>query len=185
MNHSCSLTYTTIYLGSYLLRSKLEQTYLPSTQTDNSQIPEQRDKGHLLFFQEEEELVASGMRRKSQGWNGKTQTLHSQPISNLCAVNDQLCDLTNILDLYKSVCPAAKWQSDQIRSVAQSCPTLCDTMNCSMPGLPVHHQLPKFTQTHIHRVSDAIQPSHPLSSPSPLAPNRSQHQSLPMSQLFA
>ena len=68
--------------------------------------------------------------------------------------------------------------SDQIRSVAQSCPTLCDPMNCSMPGLPVHHQHPEFTQTHIHRVSDAIQPSHPLSSPSPLAPNPSQHQSL-------
>lgn len=109
LNHSCSLTYTTIYLGSYLLRSKLEQTYLPSTQTDTSQIPEQRDKGHLPFFQEEEELVASGVCRKSQGeWEDKT--LHSQPISNLCAVNDQLCDLTKILDLYKSVCPAAKWQ---------------------------------------------------------------------------
>ena len=69
-------------------------------------------------------------------------------------------------------------RSDQIGSVAQSCPTLCDPMNCSTPGLPVHHQLPEFTQTHIHRVSDAIQPSHPLSSPSPLAPNPSQHQSL-------
>ena len=68
--------------------------------------------------------------------------------------------------------------SDQIRSVAQSCPTLCDPMNCSTPGLPVHHQLPKLTETHVHRVSDAIQPSHPLSSPSPLAPNPSQHQSL-------
>ena len=68
--------------------------------------------------------------------------------------------------------------SDQIRSVAQSCPTLCDTMNCSMPGLPVHHQLLEFSQTHVHQVSDAIQPSHPLSSPSPLAPNPSQHQSL-------
>jgi len=66
----------------------------------------------------------------------------------------------------------------QITSVAQSCPTLCDPMNCSMPGLPVHHQLPEFTQTHVHRVSDAIQLSHPLSSPSPLAPNPSQHQSL-------
>ena len=66
----------------------------------------------------------------------------------------------------------------QIRSVAQSCPTLCDPMNHSMPGLPVHHQLPEFTQTHVHRVSDAIQPSHPLSSPSPLAPNLSQHHSL-------
>jgi len=53
-------------------------------------------------------------------------------------------------------------RSDQIRSVAQSCPTLCDPMNRSTPGLPVHHQLPEFTQTHIHRVSDAIQPSHLL-----------------------
>ena len=69
-------------------------------------------------------------------------------------------------------------RSDRIRSVAQSCPTLCSPMNCSMPGLPVHHQLPEFTQTHVHRVSDAIQPSHPLLSPSPLAPNPSQHQSL-------
>ena len=68
--------------------------------------------------------------------------------------------------------------SDQIRSVTQSCPTLCDTMNRSTPGLPVHHHLLEFTQTHVHRVSDAIQPSHPLSSPSPPAPNPSQHQSL-------
>ena len=68
--------------------------------------------------------------------------------------------------------------SVQFSSVTQSCPTLCNPMNCSMPGLPVHHQLPEFTQTHIHRVSDAIQPSHPLSSPSPPAPNPSQHQSL-------
>ena len=66
----------------------------------------------------------------------------------------------------------------QIRSVAQLCPTLCDPMNRSTPGLLVHHQRPEFTQTHVHRVSDAIQPSHPLSSPSPPAPNPSQHQSL-------
>ena len=66
----------------------------------------------------------------------------------------------------------------QLSSVAQSCPTLCDLMNRSMPGLPVHHQLPEFTQTHVHRVGDAIQPSHPLSSPSPPAPHPSQHQSL-------
>ena len=58
------------------------------------------------------------------------------------------------------------------------CLTLCDPMSRSMPGLPVHHQLPEFTQTHVHRVSDAIQPSHPLSSPFPPAPNPSQHQSL-------
>ena len=68
--------------------------------------------------------------------------------------------------------------SVQFSSVAQSCPTRCNPMNHSMPGLPVHHQLPEFTQTHVHRVSDAIQPSHPLSSPSPPAPNPSQHQSL-------
>ena len=55
----------------------------------------------------------------------------------------------------------------QFSSVTQSCPTICDPMNRSTPGLPVHHQLPEFTQTHIHRVSDAIQPSHPLSSPYP------------------
>ena len=60
--------------------------------------------------------------------------------------------------------------SVQFSSVAQSCPTLCDPMNCSMPGLPVYHQLPESTQTHVHQVSDAIQPSHPLSSASPLPP---------------
>ena len=68
--------------------------------------------------------------------------------------------------------------SVQFSSVAQSCLTLCDPMNCSTPGLPVHHQLQEFTQTHVHWVGDAIQPSHPLSSPSPPAPNPSQHQSL-------
>ena len=62
--------------------------------------------------------------------------------------------------------------------VAQSCPTLCDPMNRSTPDLPVHHHLPEFTQTHVHQVGDAIQPSHPLSSPSPPASNLSQHQSL-------
>ena len=69
-------------------------------------------------------------------------------------------------------------QGVQFSSVAQSCPTHCDPMNCSTPGLPVHHQLPEFTQTHVHRVGDTIQPSHPLSCPFPSAPNPSQHQSL-------
>ena len=68
--------------------------------------------------------------------------------------------------------------SVQFSSVTQSCPTLCDPMNRSTPGLPVHHKLPEFTQIHVHRVSDAIQSSHPRSSPSPPAPNSSQHQSL-------
>ena len=87
-------------------------------------------------------------------------------------------------------CPSAdKWirkqwyiytmeYSVQFSLVAQSCPTLCDPMNRSMPGLPVHHQLSEFTQTHVHLVGDAIQPSHPLSSPSPPVPNSSQHQGL-------
>ena len=66
----------------------------------------------------------------------------------------------------------------QFSSVAQSCPTLCDPMDYSMPGLPVHYQLLEFTQTHVHWVSDAIQRSHPLSSPSPPAFNLSQHQGL-------
>ena len=65
--------------------------------------------------------------------------------------------------------------SVQFSSVAQLCPTLCNAMNRSMPGLPLHHQLPEFIQTHVHRVGDAIQPSHPLLSPSPPAPYPSQH----------
>ena len=71
-----------------------------------------------------------------------------------------------------------QFSSVQFSSVAQSCPTLCDPMNGSMPGLPVHHQLLESTQTHVHRVGDAIQPSHPLLTPSSPAPNPSQHQSL-------
>ena len=70
------------------------------------------------------------------------------------------------------------WLPVQFRSVAQSCPTLCDPMNCSTPGLPVHHKLPEFTQTHVHRVGDAIQPSHPV------IPFSSCPQSLPASGFF-
>ena len=69
-------------------------------------------------------------------------------------------------------------QSVQFSSVAQSCPTLCNPMNCSTPGFPVHNQLPEFTQTHVHRVGDAIQPSQSLLSPSPPSFNLSQHQGL-------
>ena len=89
----------------------------------------------------------------------------------------------------RDTCPANKMPPgwSQVRllgcwipfsSVAQSCLTVCDPMNRSMPGLPVHHHLPEFTQTHVHRVRDAIQPSHHLLSPSPPALNPSQHQSL-------
>ena len=77
--------------------------------------------------------------------------------------------LPNFLSLFSSA---------QFSPVSQLCPTLCDTMDCSMPGLSVHRQLPEFTQTHVHWVSDAIQPSHPLSSPPPPAFNLSQHRGL-------
>ena len=76
---------------------------------------------------------------------------------------------------------SSDWQrceAVQFSSVAHSCPTLCDPRNHSTPGLPVHHQLPEFTQTHAYRVGDTIQPSHPLSSPSPPAPKPSHHQGL-------
>ena len=84
-----------------------------------------------------------------------------------CWTKFQVCHHTQLSPLFLSV---------QFSSIAQSCPTLCDPTNRSTPGLPVQHQLPEFTQTHVHRVSDAIQPSHPLSSPSPPALNLSQHQ---------
>ena len=70
------------------------------------------------------------------------------------------------------------FSSVQFSPVDQSCPTLCDPMDCSTPGFPVHHQFLELAQTHVHRVGDAIQPSHPLSSPSPPALNLSQHQGL-------
>ena len=85
--------------------------------------------------------------------------------------------LGNFVILQKN-CPLIYIPVQSVRSVTQSCLTLCDSMNHSTPGLSVHHQLPEFTQLHVHRVSDAIQPSHPLSSPSPPALNLSQHQGL-------
>ena len=77
-----------------------------------------------------------------------------------------------------SCCLYPSFTPSSVQSVTPSRLTLCDPMDCSTPGLPVHHQLPELAQTHVHRVDDAIQPSHPLSSPSPPAPNPSQHQGL-------
>ena len=105
------------------------------------------------------------------GWGIKVCTLHKLP-----GVPDAAASLFG--PQFGSHFLRLRDPSVQFSSVAQSCLTLCDPMNCSTPGHPVHHQLPEFTQTHVHRVSDAIQPSHPLSSPSPPAPNPSQHQSL-------
>ena len=90
-----------------------------------------------------------------------------------------------LLNTLSSLSTVNSISSVQFSSVTQSCQTPCDPMNRSMPGLPVHYQLQELTQTHVHWVSDAIQPSHPLSSPSPPAPNPSQHQSLFQCQLFA
>ena len=94
--------------------------------------------------------------------------------TNYVEICSQYCEIkrTNILVSWNSYLPVS---SVQFSSVTQLCPTLCDPMNHSTLGLPVHHQLPEFIQTRVHRVSDAIQPSHPLSSPSPPAHNPSQH----------
>ena len=115
------------------------------------------------------------------------QMTAAQHISNCNCMRYPNCELMNCPNYDQQIlsvltvktitfCYDLLW-SHQFSSVAQSCPTLCDPMNQSTPGLPVHHHLPEFTQTHVHRVHDAIQPSHPLSSPSPPAPNPSQHQS--------
>ena len=85
---------------------------------------------------------------------------------------------SKVIQIHMCACTYTYTHPSQFSSVAQLCPTLCDPMNRSTPGLPVHHQLPEFTQTHVHGVSDAIQPSHPLSSPSTPALNLSQHQGL-------
>ena len=118
-------------------------------------------------------LVARSFSRRSSQLRDQTQ-VHKSPalVGGLFTTEppgkpSSICYL-----LFRNI------SSVQFSSVAQSCLTLCNPMNCSTPGLPVYHQLPEFTQTHVHQVSDAIQPSHPLSSPSPPAPDPSQHQSL-------
>ena len=94
------------------------------------------------------------------------------------ALIEQLLCLTDNVCWVFCISPGFISSSIQFTSVAQSCPTLCDPMDYSTPGLPVHHQLLEFTQAHVHWVGDAIQPSHPLSSPSSPAFNLSQHQGL-------
>ena len=114
--------------------------------------------------------------KKTEAWNDIVTC------TNMGRSGIQFFLLFNVAAQYKQPFSKAnntnRYVSVQFSSVAHSCLTLCDPMNRSMPGLPVHHQLPEFSQTHVHRVSDAIQPSHPLLSPSPPAPNPSQYQSL-------
>ena len=122
-------------------------------------------------------MMTTNKPHRPQGrWEGKVKSCHP-----LYLDARSYCYYFTLLGLREPfpVFPSGLlFSSVQFSSVAQSYLTLCDPMNRSTPGLPVHHQLPEFTQTHIHRVGDAIQPSHPLSSSSPPAPNPSQHQSL-------
>ena len=119
-------------------------------------------------------LLAGGFFITSATWEAKVKVLVTQSCPTLWNPMDCSPPGSSV----HGICQARILQWVQFSSVAQSCPTLCNPMNRSTPGLPVHHQLLKFTQTHVHRVADAIQPSHPLSSPSPPAPNPSQHQGL-------
>ena len=114
--------------------------------------------------------------RWSKYWSFSFSIITSKEIPGLITFRMDWVDLLAVQGTLKSL--LQHHSSVQFSSVAQSCPTLCNPMNGSTPGLTVHHQLPEFTQTHVHRVRDAIQPSHPLSSPSPPAPNPSHHQSL-------
>ena len=112
-------------------------------------------------------------------WSFSFSTSPSNEYSGLISFRIDWLDLLAVQGTLKSLFQHhSSKASIQFSSVAQSCLTLCDPMNHSTPGHPVHHRLLDFTQTQVHRVGDAIQPSHPLSSPSPPAPNPSQHQSL-------
>ena len=149
---------------------------------------EEELKSLLKKMKEESEKVGLKLNIK------KTKIVASSPITSWQMEGEKLEEETDFIFLGSKIAAEgdcsheikrclllgrkAMLNLDQFSSVAQSCPTLCDPMNRSTPGLPAHHQLPEFTQTHVHRVSDAIQPSHSLSSPSPPTPNPSQHQGL-------
>ena len=149
---------------------------------------EEELKSLLKKMKEESEKVGLTLNIK------KTKIMASSPITSWQMEGEKLEEETDFIFLGSKITAEgdcsheiksclllgrkAMLNLDQFSSVAQSCPTLCDPMNRSTPGLPAHHQLPEFTQTHVHRVSDAIQPSHSLSSPSPPTPNPSQHQGL-------
>ena len=125
-------------------------------------------------------LVLFGVPR----WSSESQVPTSLPISmstpsgSLKPQKSFLRPEFCVFSTFPSSLHSTPSSSVQFSSVTQSCPTLCDPMDCSTPGLPVHHQLLEFTQTHVHSVSDAIQPSHALWSPSPPVFNLSQHQGL-------
>ena len=123
---------------------------------------------HFIVHYNDEE----GFRKISSQYFSMLFCMHLREDQNVVLLVISLCDLPDSLYDMSSI------KQHQFSSVTQPCLTLCDPMNRSIPGLPVCHQLPEITQTHVHRVGDAIQPSHPLSSPSPPAPSPSQHQGL-------
>ena len=141
-------------------------------------MKEENEKTGLNLNIQKAEIVASGSITSWQidGEEVETVTDFIFMGSEITVVGDCRHEIKRCLLLGRKA--MTNLSSVQFSSVTQSCPTLCNPMNCSTPGLPVHHQLPEFTQTHVRRVGDAIQPSHPLLSPSPPAPNPSQHQSL-------
>ena len=126
------------------------------------------------------EIFRKSLRLYELSWRGGQSLGHKTHLQMVVvtAFNYELEAWTKEVKLEFLLSTVLAYCPVQFSSVAYSCPTLCDPMNCSTPGLPVHHQLPEFTQTYVHRVSDAIQPSHPQSYPSPPAPNPFQHQSL-------
>ena len=115
---------------------------------------------------------------KSRTWLSNWIELRQMKISDFSQMHQTTEVLGRVTPKPGGISSNCNWDLLQFSSVQSLSPTLCDPMNCSTPNLPVHHQLPEFTQTHVHRVGNAIQPSHPLSSPSPPAPNPSQHHSL-------
>ena len=131
---------------------------------------------NILWTKEFSGLQSMGLQRIGHNWVTYTHTYTEYWVEFLVLYSRSLLIIYFIYSSVYMFSSVQFWTlCDRLNSL---CPTLCDPMNRSTPGLPVHHQLPEFTQTHIHRVSDAIRPSHPLSSPSPPAPNPSQHQSL-------
>ena len=155
------LMLTTLMAGSEELKSLLMK------------VKEENEKYGLKLSIKKTKIMASGPLTSWQV-DGKTMETMTDYFVGL-QISLQM--VTAALKLKNAYSWAEKlWSTSvQFSSVPQSYPTLCDSMNHSMPGLPVHHQLLESTQTHVHWVGDAIQPSHPLSSPSPLAPNPSLH----------
>ena len=172
----------------------MQKTWVPSPGSEDPLEEEMATHSSILAWRipwtEEPGGLQSKGSQKSQTWlsnwiaTTKYDEVQYQEPSYYCFKHQPECTGNNLLSIWTTLSAGqvlhalSCFSVVQFSSVTQSCPTLCNPMNLSTPGLPVNHQLPEFTQTHVHRVSDAIQASHPPLSPSPPAPNPSQHQSL-------